>query len=327
MRTLIISRPDRVGDVVISTSCLAPIREKYPDAKIYFVAADNLLPLLAGHPLLAGCFPLSADLEAEFRRINATALVHLHPHPKCYAAGKSAGVPVRIGYPGKLFGGELTHEVVDQRTQGMQHEARYNFELVKLLGVPTPEKFSANIHLPEKSRDALQAKLPWPLTTTRYAVLCPGASVKSARWALENFVRVAERLKAEFNLLPVFAGAEADEIIFPEAAGFLNLAGRTDLAELGWLLKHAQVAVANASGPSHLAAAVDCPVITLFGRITPIYGPRRWHPLSDKAIVVTKQLPQKLFEKREDFWRRSFAAISVDEVMAAISSALPAEKK
>jgi heptosyltransferase-3 len=327
MRTIIISRPDRVGDVVISTSCLAFIRDKYPGSKIYFVAEDKMRPLLEPHPLLAGYIPLSADLETAFRQINASTLVHLHPHAGCYAAGARGNIPIRIGY-GPGFGrGELTHTVPDKRTEGWQHEALFNFELLRPLVVPLPEKISANIHLPESSRAALQAKLPWPLETMRYAVLCPGASVKAARWPLENFVRVAERLKTEFNLLPVFVGTAADEIVLPETAGFSNLAGRTDLAELGWLLRHARVAVANASGPSHLAAAVDCPVVALFGRTAPIYGPTRWHPLSDQAIVVAKQLPQKLFEKREDFWRRSFAGISVDEVMAAISKTLAAEKK
>ncbi len=134
MRTLILSRPDRVGDVVISTSCLAPIRAKYPGVAIHFVAAERMRPLLEGHPLLAGYIPLSADLTAEFQCLNAEAIVHLHPHEGCYLAAHRAGVPRRIGYPVRTQNHLLTDVIPDRRKEGLQHEAAYNFDLLRAAG-------------------------------------------------------------------------------------------------------------------------------------------------------------------------------------------------
>jgi ADP-heptose:LPS heptosyltransferase len=126
----------------------------------------------------------------------------------------------------------------------------------------------------------------------------------------------------ELDLFPVFIGADAGDSIPVYASEYMNLAGKTDLAELGWLFRHAAVVVTNDSGPSHLAAAVGCPLVTLFGRTAPMYGPTRWRPLSERAVVIAPSVSRKLFEGRDAHWRRSFAAITVDEVVAAVRKAM-----
>ncbi|HZV33086.1 MAG TPA: glycosyltransferase family 9 protein [Verrucomicrobiae bacterium] len=322
MRTLILSRPDRVGDVVISTSCLPPIREKYPDAKIYFVAQERMRPLLQNHPLLDGFISLSADLQSEFRRVNASAIVHLHPDADCYIAAVKNTIPIRIGYPVRFLNCHLTHRIKERRKEGLQHEAAYNFDLLAAIDVELPKKLFASVHLPENSRETLQRKLPWPIASTAYAVLHPTAHSKIARWPTERFLQLAEWLKKKFGLQPVFIGAEANDFIPTNASNFQNLSGKTDLGELGWLLKHARLLVTNDSGPGHLAAAVDCPVVAIFGRNAPLYGPVRWRPLSDRAIIVSKPLQRKRFEARQAHWRRCFAAIEISDVQSAVMQVL-----
>jgi ADP-heptose:LPS heptosyltransferase len=317
MNTLILSRPDRVGDAIISTSCLAAIRERHPGVKIYFVATERMRPLLEGHPWLAGFIPLSMGLTAEFRRLKADALVHLNPQTDVYYSGERAGIPLRVGYPLSWFGGELTHKIADRRREGLRHEAAYNFELLRPLNVTAPGELSASVHLPPESLTSLQRKLPWQLVETKFAVFSPTAQVLSARWAKANFLEVAKRLREEFDLPSVFIGAEADETLPAGSKDLVNLTGKTDLGELARLLKRARVLITNASGPSHLAAAVACPSVTLFGRTAPMYSPTRWRPLSPEAVVIAKPVARKFFERKEEHWRRGFAAVSVEEVVEA----------
>jgi ADP-heptose:LPS heptosyltransferase len=322
IETLIISRPDRIGDVIISTSCLAPVKEKYPNARIYFVAAEPLRPLLAGHPLLAGYIPLSPDLTAEFERLQASAIVHLHPNEECYRAACRANVPVRIGYGSGFDDRYLTHVVEDRRSEGRQHEAAYNFDLLRFHEVTQPATLSPNVYLAEANGLSLQNKLPWSLESTRFVVLNPSAHSPRKRWPKERFQQLADRLQHDFDLLPVFISADPADAIFPLPAGQLDLAGKTNLGELAWLLRSATLLISRDTGPAHLAAAVGCPSITLFGRTAPRYGPTRWRPLSEYATVVTKPIPRRWLEGSNAYWRRSFAAISVEEVLAAVEQML-----
>ncbi|WP_141763984.1 glycosyltransferase family 9 protein, partial [Dietzia sp. HMSC21D01] len=55
----------------------------------------------------------------------------------------------------------------------------------------------------------------------------------------------------------------------------LDLAGRTDLAQLAAVLERAAVVVVGNTGPAHLAAAVGTPVVSLFSPVVPA---DRWAP-------------------------------------------------
>ena len=315
---LLIARPDRVGDVIVATSCIAPIRQRFPRGELHFYAAERMRPLLEHHPALTGFVSSPEEIE----KLGADVVVHLHPDRACYTAAYRGRVRVRVGYRVRFLNRYLTQSLVDRRFEGLQHEAGYNFDLLQVIGVSRPATLSPNVHLSGAARDSLRAKLPWPLESTPFAVLNPSAHSLVARWTVEYFLRLADRLQKDLGLLPVVIGAHAADSIPSGATRILNLAGQTDLAELGWLLKHARVSVTRDTGPSHLAAAVGCPVVVIFGRTEPMYGPTRWRPLTDKAVIVAKFIPRKRWESRNRYWQRCFAEISVEEVQAAVQQAL-----
>ena len=315
---LLVTRPDRVGDVIISTSCISPIRQTFPRGKLYFCAAERMRPLLERHPNLDGFISDPSQIGP----LKLDAVVHLHPDKDCYHCAHSAGVPIRIGYRQRPLGRYLTHSLPDQRSEGTKHEAVYNFDLLRFLGVPQPQPLMPNVHLPAPSFHSLQMKLSWPLASTPFAVLNPTAHSAVARWPIECFLQLADWIRTEWRLQPVFIGADANDAVPNHTADHVSLAGKTDLGELGWLLKHARVLVTRDTGPSHLAAAVGCPVVVIFGRTAPLYGPTRWRPLTEKAVVVAKSVPRKRWESRDRYWRRCFAEISVEEVQQAVVRAL-----
>ena len=315
---LLIVRPDRVGDVIISTSCIAPLRRAFPHGELYFYAAERMRLLLEHHPDLTGFVSSPEEIE----KLRADIVVHLHPDKACYLAAYRARAQVRIGYRARFLDRYLTQSLVDHRLEGLRHEAVYNFDLLEIIGVSRPAELLPNVHLPESARDSLRAKLPWPLESTPFAVLNPSAHSPVARWPLEYFLRLADWLRRVLNLQPVFVGADANDSVPGHAADSLSVVGKTDLGELGWLLKQARLLVSRNTGTSHLAAAVGCPVVDLFARPGAIYGPTRWRVLDDKAITLEKLTPRWMFESRQAHWRRSYAAISVDEVQAAVTAAL-----
>jgi ADP-heptose:LPS heptosyltransferase len=67
-----------------------------------------------------------------------------------------------------------------------------------------------------------------------------------------------------------------------------DLTGRLTLGEVAWLLKGAKLLISNESGPMHIAAAMETPVITFFGRPEPGLSPTRWRPLGEKSFVIDK---------------------------------------
>jgi heptosyltransferase-2 len=110
----------------------------------------------------------------------------------------------------------------------------------------------------------------------RYAVFCPGAEYGPAkRWPY--FRELAERVE-----LPVLLLGSAKEREQCAAIKGRNLAGETTLDEAIELIAGAQLVVANDSGLMHVAAALDRPLVALFGSSSPRHTP----PLSDRARVL-----------------------------------------
>jgi heptosyltransferase-2 len=122
-------------------------------------------------------------------------------------------------------------------------------------------------------------------------VLCPGAEYGPAkRWPAEYYGDIAHRLiqdGAQVWLLGSPKEAFLGETIQARCEGrAFNAIGRTQLAQAIDLLSCATGVVTNDSGLMHVAAALDKPMIALYGSSSPVFTP----PLSDKVRILDLKL-------------------------------------
>ena len=344
-RRLLIVRPDRVGDVIIASSCLPHVREALPDTELFLVARPVMAPLFADHPDLAGFVPLPSPgtsflkrvlaLRKRFKKGKFDAVVSLHPDSAVNLAARLAGIPRRIGYRSGWLDWTLTQIVPDRRTEHHMREAAYNFDILRHLGVAPvhEEHLRAVVVTPRASRETLTQKLEEAVAgrLRHYVCLHPTAFSPIARWPVAHYLELARLLRTRFGTAIVLVGQKADDPAHREFRDgahamnlpFVDLTGKIDLAELAWLFRGALALVTRDTGPSHLASAVDCPVVVLFGRVEAPYGPTRWAPLGNNVEVVKSRATRRAGESRDAFFRRTFAEIPVSEVFESLSRFLP----
>ena len=264
-------------------------------------------PLLEGHPLLDGFLALPAPgldrrqsraavqtLADQIRARTPDAFVHLHPDALCQRAARAAGVPRRIGYRHSFF---LDRTLTDRlpRPPRRRHcgtRREYNFDLLAPLGIrppPDPTRSGPRVHLPESWLDSLRIRLAaagfdrFDDGDEPYAVLNPTAFSLGPALAAGR-VRVAgaanccnpgrfARVILVGDHLDDPSAREIRHLLGPGLPGLIDLSGATNLAELGWLLRHARLLVSRNTGTTHLAAAVGCPTVELFGRLEPHLRP------------------------------------------------------
>lgn len=329
--TIILCRPDRIGDVVITSACFEAIRKKYPFARVYLLARGEFQPLFEHSKNLTGFLPMSEDktsLVKIFQSLKPDIIIHFHPHRECYRAACKAKIFIRIGWEKFFWTCYLTHALPDTRKEGKKHEGFYNFDLLQEVDVQPPEILYPEIQPANDAKESLARKLPWDIEKTNFIVLNPTTAREIRRWPTHRFAELAKWIEKELKYKIVSIGALATDSIMlkfhylTRDIEILHLEGKLDLAELAWLLQKSKLLVTCDTGPSHIAAAMKCPQITIFGRNESAYGPMRWGALSEKVEILTPSIQKRFWETRRQFWKRGFENISLEQVQGAVKKIL-----
>ena len=304
---ILVTRTDRLGDLVLSTPVFEALRQRYLDAYLACLTFLENRAVVEGNPFLDEVILYDKKgsekgwlgnwlFSQRLARKKFDVAIHLHPTNRMHLVSWLAGIPVRIGYR-KKNAWALTHTLEDKKGEGLKQEAEYNFDLLKFLGVGPPEKI--NTHFPLWAKDQISLKTflgNLGFNGQRpYAVLNPSASCPSKIWPADRFALLADGLQERFGLQVALIGSRQDRCFSQEVKQFVShpltdLSGKLSLGGLAWFLKGAELLISNDSGPVHVARAVGTPVVSIFGRNLAGLSPRRWGPLGEEARVVHKEV-------------------------------------
>lgn len=337
VRGIMLSRPDRIGDVIISSSCLRAVKERFPDAKLYWLVRESMRPLFFEHPGFTELIPLpETDIENRLSEVlvekQIDVVVHLEAHREVEAAAAKAGIGQRIGF--SLLGEQhLTHPVPYEKKKGEKLEALYNFDLLRLLGVESPEKLQPWITINPQAEKRAEHLLKEAGVSAPFAAFHLSAHGKKPIVPPELMAQIASWLIREKGFAVCLLGMEADkpeERLFLKHIGQLsdavfNLCGRTHLDESAAILQRAVVMVTRDSGPAHLSAALGTPTVTFIVEPSPEKKATRWHPLGDFSWVIENDIPRRWWESDYRFARRSCAQLRFDAILPTVKTALAAK--
>ena len=298
---LLVVGPAWVGDMVMSQSLLITLAAAHPAAALDVLAPAWSLPLLRRMPEVSEAiemplghgefgFSVRRRLGRSLRDRDYLQAIVLPRSLKSALVPFFAGVPLRTGYRGEMRFGLLNDIRPLDTTRLTRTVQRY-----VALGRPADADQPPPVPEPRLQTDAVnQQRLlrDLDLDTDRPIVaIMPGAEYGPAKcWPLDNYAEVAGALAADGFQVWILGSdrdAGAGDFIHQNSGGAaLNLCGRTRLVDAVDLLALAERVVTNDSGLMHVAAAVGCHVIALYGSSTPDYTP----PLSDRRTVLYLRL-------------------------------------
>ncbi len=299
MNILIIG-PSWVGDMVMAQTLFTCLKQQYPDCQIDVLAPEWSRPILERMPEVreALSFPLGHGvLELGTRRRIGKSLkgrydqaILLPNSLKSALVPFFAGIPRRTGWKGEMRYGLLNDlRILDKQRYPLMIE-RF-MALAYAPGAEIPQPYPRpRLRIDEASRAAALQKFGLTLDRPVLA-LCPGAEFGEAkRWPAEHYAKVAE-LKIREGWQVWLFGSKNDhpggelirELLIPGLREeTTNLAGETSLAEAIDLLSAATAVVSNDSGLMHVAAALDRPLVAVYGSTSPQFTP----PLGEQVEIV-----------------------------------------
>lgn len=128
----------------------------------------------------------------------------------------------------------------------------------------------------------------WPVTSTdsfesNYDVLIhPGSGSPKKNWPLERFLNLADTLRAsERNVAWILGPAERDSEMHRSLRD-VDIVHTRSLVDIAHCLSKTELYVGNDSGITHLAAAVQCPTVAIFGASDPAI----WAPIGPHVTTL-----------------------------------------
>jgi len=349
--SILVVRPDHLGDVLISTSVFRALKEKYPSARVTALVGPWSAELLRHNPFVDQVITLDCPWWSGKRGRGAGSLSFLSRYRRFLREARrerfQAGIDLR---------GDIRHILLFLFLPGIPQRVAYDRSggaALLTTAVPAPGFFSLGES--EKNRRLLaeglgikgewtEPRVYWTDTDRstaeellRAAGIGPGETVialsPSARsplrtWPPERFAGLADRLAGEFSARIVLLGGPdasplAGEIAGRSRTGPVNLAGKTTLLQAAALCSRSRLFVGVEGGLMHLAAAAGTPVVALYGPMRPeLTRPRRdnffpvYHPLPCSPCLQL-ECPYSASPRG-----RCMEKISLEDVLAAVRRAL-----
>ncbi|HEC85735.1 MAG: lipopolysaccharide heptosyltransferase II [Candidatus Parabeggiatoa sp. nov. 2] len=301
--SILIVGPSWVGDMVMAQSLFKVLKREQPKVTIDVLAPTWSEGLLQRMPEVRYIFPHTIEhgqlawqerrrISQELRSQGYQQAIILPNSWKSALIPFWAKIPRRTGYRG-----EMRYGLLNDIRKLNKLILRKTVEQFVALGIPPNSPFSGpggnlgqqvpNPRLsPGQVEKVLQRLgLEYPRQPT--LAICPGAEYGPAKqWQPADYVTCAKRKLSEGWKVWIF-GSPKDASLGARiqalaGEGCINLCGQTTLPEAVDLLSLMQFVITNDSGLMHVAAALDKPMIAIYGSSNPGMTP----PLSNNAHIL-----------------------------------------
>lgn len=300
---ILVVGPSWVGDMVMAQSLFKTLRRQRPESVIDVLAPPWSRPLLSRMPEVAAAIDLPVDhgrLGLGIRRRVARGLsdcgyvqaIVLPNSLKSALVPFWARVPRRTGWLGEMRFGLLN----DLRRLPPGDALPMTVQRFVALAAPAahgqpPEIEPPRLRVAAAAAERARAALGIAPPQGPVLALCPGAEFGPAkRWPAAAYGTLARR-RLEAGWAVWLFGADNDRascaaVQHAAGGGCLDLCARTSLEQAVDLLSEVDAVVTNDSGLMHVAAALERPLVAVFGSSDPQATP----PLSARASVLSLNL-------------------------------------
>ena len=333
-KNIVIRGVNWIGDAVMTLPAIGAVRHQCPDARITILANPLVAQLFQGHPWVNAVMTFDRSgrhrgvmgrvrLARELRAQKFDAALILPNSFDSAVVPWMAGIPCRVGRASDGRRLLLTESFTpDTQRLANHHESEYYRDLVAAFGISREGLVPQLLTLSETERQQ-SANLLSEYGVTDDSLLVGfslGAAYGTAkRWLPERFAEVAARLADERGAQCVFIGSPSEASVADEVSKLLhgrciNLAGKTSIRELMAIIARCNLFVTNDSGPMHIAAAFDRPIVAIFGST----DYHRTFPLATHVEIVTRDAdcaPCRYRDCPTD--HRCMTMVTVDDVVQA----------
>ena len=354
VKRLLIIRLSSIGDVTHALPLSAALKEAFPHLEITWIVEEMSAEIVTGNPTLQEVLVVprsrwkqgrwrSPQVWREYgafmkalrgRQFDVT--LDLQGYAKSAFIVLAAGAPHRYGWWRLRDGANLVSRRLPRRPQS-RHRVDWFLDVGRALGAE-PTRIFFPLAIPEEARSRVRTLLlaggidP----AAPYAVLNPAVGDQTRRWGAAHYAELAKGLAQRFGLPCVLIGSGKDAAICREVHALalsgnewpsgtvepFSLAGQTSLKELAAVLEGCTVHVCGDTGSAHIAAAVERPVVALYGPTDPVLaGP--WG--QSENVLSHRELCAAKCSVKQCVYTRAGGSAPLETIARCLAAITPAE--
>jgi ADP-heptose:LPS heptosyltransferase len=271
-----------LGDLLFTLPALCALRESFPGAKITAVVRPSLAPLLQDSPYVdelllrpKGGLSAQATLMAKLHAGHFDLALAFSQSRNTTLLVWSTGASIRAGFHGAKMEALLTHRVPKEGPPRIET----HLELVREIGcTPHHLDYGGLLHIGAPNVQRAQQLLDESGIEGPFILAACAASDKRGikEWPASHWIEALKVLSARWPV--VLVGTQPTHDVTAALPGNVwDFGGRTDLPALAALCGKARLFCGIDSGVLHLAAAMQIPVVG-------IYGPSDWRLTGPRGV-------------------------------------------
>lgn len=294
-----------MGDIIMATSMISPLQQRFPSASITWICEPEYVELLRHHPgiteilvwpknvwkwqlrhfrwvsLLKAIRQLIQKLRYHNYDMALDAQGLLRSRLICYLSGADK----RIGFDSREPGAGLMTRIIKKEPCNPLMGSEYGQMINSLKARQTA--LSPEIVVDPAARNNIQDLfLNWGIGR-RYAVIIPFTTRPQKHWPEKNWPALVRHIQTDLQLPVVMLGGSKNKAAAERIAksssnvsSFLyNLTGKATLSQTVAVIEQATLAVGVDTGLTHMAVGFNRPTVGLFGSTRPYRLTQNRHAL------------------------------------------------
>lgn len=297
---VLVCRPDRLGDVVLSTPIPREIKKNNPNAFIAVMVRKYAEAIFENNPFVDEIIIAEDDnsdikfswkLVKEIRNKNFTHAFMLLPNEKINYMLFLAGIKNRIGVGHKFYQFITnTKSVHRNKYKDERHEADYCLDMVRKIGIET-NNYDSEIHLTEIENSEVNLKKTQLLRGKKFLVGIHISSGGSApNWNEDEYLKLFKQVNSSDEISVIITDniipnefKQDTSIRFPN----IGLSLRESILNFAAL----DLLISASTGPMHICAALGIKTLSLFCPL-PACMPKLWGPTGNESRNI---IPEKSY--------------------------------
>ena len=271
MPKILVIRFSSIGDIVLTTPVFRCIKKQVPDAILHFVTKLDYKIVTATNPYIDTFFYLDNDLPSlinKLRMENYDYVIDLHNNLRSLRIKKALNK--RSFSINKLNIEKFLLTNLNINIMPAEHITRRSLDTVAALGI-TDDGLGLDYFIPEKNI-VREADIPTSHSAGFISIVI-GATYETKKLPIHKLRELCNKIDHPVILLGGKEDFSSGEMIASaDPIKIYNACGKFSLNESADLVRQSKLIVSHDTGLMHIAAALQKPIISIWGNTSPVFG-------------------------------------------------------